>query len=89
MNDEKRKKLHYKKNYKITDPNLVKLDDNDTDLFDNERDNRSKNNKIEDNEINDFENENIAKLTTSPLPGTTIGITKINSMSMGVKVKIK
>ena len=46
-------------------------------------------NEITNNEIGigigeKFDNE--VDLTTSPLPGTTIGITKVNSMTMGLKV---
>lgn len=84
LNDEKRKKLQYKKNFQITDPTLVQLEESDK-----ENDTNSINNENEESNLNDLENFDETKLTTSPLPGTTIGITKINSMTMGVKVTIK
>ena len=41
----------------------------------------------------DYENAEIkfssSDLTSSPIPGTTIGITKVSDINLGVKVKIK
>lgn len=78
LTEERRKKKLYKKNYIITDPTLVNLDKESQEKAENE-----------DSDNSELENIEETKLTTSPLPGTTIGITKINSMTMGVKVKLK
>lgn len=75
LTEERRKKKLYKKNYKITDPTLVNLD----------KDSKEQN-ENEDSDNSEIENVEETNLTTSPLPGTTIGITKINSMTMGIKV---
>lgn len=79
LTEERRKKKLYKKNYKITDPTLINLDKE-------KQLNEDKQLENEEPEISDFENLEESNLTTSPLPGTTIGITKVNSMTMGIKV---
>ena len=83
LSEERRKKKLYRKNYNITDPTLVNLD----------KELQEKDNEMqgENEDLDKSESENIEeiKLTTSPLPGTTIGITKVNSMTMGIKVNFK
>lgn len=90
LSEEKKKKKLYKKNYQITDPRLINLENkNDGNLRNNEvnSEDEEKFSSIKKNFENLSDQEDESKLTTSPLPGTTIGITKVNSMTMGVKVK--
>jgi ribosome biogenesis GTPase A len=73
LSSEKKKKIFYK-----THP-----------FEENEIKNMEKNQNKNEENFNEFIEEkfdNEVDLTTSPLPGTTIGITKINSMTMGLKV---
>lgn len=89
MSDERRKKKLYKKNYQITDPTLVNLEEEgeiQNAILNEAENNQSPNITIESLDKSDIENIEEPNLTTSPLPGTTIGITKVNSMTMGIKV---
>jgi len=79
LTEERRKKKLYKKNYNITDPRLVNLDKDSHEKSENQANN-------EESDNSELENIEESNLTTSPLPGTTIGITKVNSMTMGIKV---
>jgi len=89
LTDERRKKKLYKKNYQITDPTIVNLEDegeNQNSLSKEAEKYQSPNMTNESLEKFDLENFEETNLTISPLPGTTIGITKVNSMTMGIKV---
>lgn len=96
-----RENLKYKKNYSITEKSMYEpdkeayfsnrvkqsvseeflIDDNKPEQFENSLDM-----KIKFNEFEDSEPREVSKLTSSPLPGTTIGITKVESMRMGIKL---
>jgi ribosome biogenesis GTPase A len=80
IRDNQKNKEFYKKNYEI----------NEDSVFDEEQE---KNKTIEDTQHQNDESESydhlekeVSNLTTSPLPGTTIGITKVESMTLGVKL---
>ncbi len=82
LSEERRKKKLYKKNYNITDPTLINLD---KELHEKEDEIKPENQESDNSESDNIEEAN---LTTSPLPGTTIGITKVDSMTLGVKVNL-
>lgn len=94
LNEERKKKKQYKTNYSISDPRLVDLNKEadevagktaqaGQDAQGQENSDLENLTSRENSEQEDFDEVN---LTTSPLPGTTIGITKVNSMTIGAKV---
>ena len=79
LSTEKKKKIYYK-THPFEESEIISSEKNKINY---------KNNNENYENLNEFIEEKFDKevdLTTSPLPGTTIGITKINSMTMGLKV---